>query len=180
MTLSAIAAVSTGVIGSRSSRFRPSASRIIGAEPTFTCRSDPLPSINCRSHPSNSATAASLSSTRSTSDDEWLGVRDDALHIPHRSRRGPTSALLRGGAAHHGPAHGAVIGEGHERLQPKARPGPLEHPLEEAPVDRADEVAVVVEEVPEGTTSKPDLDGPIAAPAESRVEARFRQRLPAG
>ena len=53
---SAIACVSIGLSGSRSSRTGRAASAIIGGEPTFTCRSDPSPSTSSSSQELNSGT----------------------------------------------------------------------------------------------------------------------------
>src|SRR5687768_12127763 len=186
MMLSAIAAVSTGVIGSRSMRRSPSGSRIIGADPTLTCRSDPWPSMRSFSQPSNSATAESVLSTaphlvssgyledarRTTPSSSPIGRSEDELQ--------PVSGVRLGSSPHDDTADGTPIRERLERTQVQPGARSLQHAFEQTPVHRAHKLPVLLEEVSERAASQGDLHRPVPSAAEPRIEARFRQRLSKG
>src|SRR5215813_3606345 len=68
------------------------------------------------------------------------------------------------------PTHAGAVHQRLERGHLERRPGSSHHPLEQAPMDGADELAVLLEEIPEWALSERDLDGSRAGAPEPRRE----------
>src|SRR5205085_5443379 len=71
----------------------------------------------------------------------------------------------------------APLGEGLELLHGEGRLEACNHALEEATVQRAHQLPVLVDEIPERARPQRDLDGAGALAPEPRLEARLRHGL---
>ena len=157
MMPSAIAWVSIAVSGSRSSRSSPWGIRIIGGDPTFTCRSEPWPPTSSSSQELNSGTMVGSICAPS-----FGPSRRDERAPPHptpidrfgvrlkRSGLGTSGREAAGRAPARRAAPNAVIRSG--------GPSGPEDPLQQAAVDRADELAMLLEEVRNGQSPEGDVD----------------------